>query len=237
MMRYYLPLGLALVPILGMVNQNEVIAQTSTNTVEIAAWPTNDWSFWPNDDDQAPQRTVSGASRDSCSNHQMIPLLPESQHGFTSKSHPEILVATSVNTPRQVLFIVQSESGYYYETYLDLPETPGIVSIRLPDEAPALADNELYQWSLIMMCNDKLRPDSPALHGWIRLQVGESNSYTENSLEQAVTYHNDYLWYDMIAMLADLRRQDPDNQDVYYAWQSTLEGADLESVANAPILE
>jgi len=236
MIRHYLPLSLVLAVIFGGAGQNIVVAQPTINTAEIATLPTNDWSFWPDNDDQAPRRTVSGASRDSCSNHQMTALLPTSQYGFTSKSHPEVLVVTSVNTPRKVLFSVQSEGDYYYETYLELPETPGVVSIRLPDDAPALANDELYQWSLIMMCNDKLRPDSPALHGWIQLQSSDYSELTEISLEQAVTFRDDYLWYDTIALLADLKKQDPNNQDVQHAWQSILEGADLTAVANAPIV-
>ena len=237
MTRHYIPLGLLLSVTLGVAVDHGAVAQPAKNATEIATWPANDWSFWPNDDDQAPRRTVSGASRDSCSNHQMTALLPTSKSGFTSRSHPEVLVATSVNTPRKVLFTVQSENDYYYETYLELPETPGIVSIRLPDEAPALVDNELYQWSLIMMCNNMLRPDSPALHGWIQLQPGDDSNPMELSFEQAINYRNNYLWYDMIALLADLRTQDPNNQDVHHAWQSILEGADLASVANSPILE
>ncbi|MEM6252333.1 MAG: DUF928 domain-containing protein [Cyanobacteria bacterium P01_D01_bin.156] len=236
-MRHYLSLGLFISTIaLGNINQSHAVAQTTTNSLEVATWPTNDWSFWPDDNDRAPKGTVSGASRDSCSNHEMTPLLPTSQYGFTRKSHPEILVATSVNTPRQALFSVQSDNGYYYETYIEFPDNPGIVSVSFPNEAPALVDNQLYQWSLIIMCNDEVRPDSPVLHGWIQLQPGESTD-AANSLSQAVTYRDEHLWYDMIALLADLRRQEPDNQDVHHAWQSILAGADLESVADIPILE
>ena len=41
----------------------------------------------------------------------------------------------------------------------------------------------------------------------------------------------------MIALLADLRTQEPDNQDVQTAWQSILEGTDLTAIADNPILE
>ncbi|MBT9313523.1 DUF928 domain-containing protein [Leptothoe kymatousa] len=237
MMRTYIPIGLVLASTLGVFGNSYATAQTARESITVATWPTNDWSFWPDNDDQAPKRTVSGASRDSCSNHQTTALVPTSQYGLTSKSYPEVLVATTANTPRQALFTVQSEDSYYYETYLELPETPGIVSISLPEDAPALAANELYQWSLIMMCNDQLRPDSPSMHGWIQLQSEDPAITADVSMEQAVAYRNNYLWYDMIAMLADLKRQRPNDQSVHEAWQSILAGANLTSVANTPVLE
>ncbi|NEQ48976.1 MAG: DUF928 domain-containing protein [Leptolyngbya sp. SIO3F4] len=234
--RHYLAIGIVFTTALNVFGYDNAIAQTIEQTKEVASLPANDWSFWPTDDDKAPDRTVSGASRGNCSSEQVTALLPGSQYGLTSKSYPEVLVATSADIPSQALFSIQSTDGYYYETYIDLPEKPGIVSLTLPSEAPPLVADELYQWSLILMCNNRLRPDSPSLQGWIQIQSTES--MTANlTLEQAVEYREAHLWYDMISLLADLRTQYPENSDIHEAWQSILETTDLAAVVNEPILE
>lgn len=221
----------------GLCMHNRAMAQTLESMGAANALPSNEWSFWPDDNDQAPDRTVSGASRGNCSADQLTALLPTSQYGMTSKSHPEVLVATSVDAPSKALFSIQSNDDYYYETYVELPSTPGIISIPLPEDAPALAANELYQWSLILMCNERLRPDSPSLQGWIQTQSAAADlSSTNVTFEQATQYRQAHLWYDMIALLADLRTQEPSNQDIQNAWENVLAGTDLASVANDPIL-
>lgn len=211
------------------------MGETTTAIRTVSSLPTNDWSFWPTDNDKAPSRTVSGASRGSCSSDQLTALLPDSDYGLTSKTHPEILVVTSANMPRQALFSIQSANDYYYETYIELPDTPGIISVALPSDAPVLAANELYQWSLILMCNNQLRPDSPAVQGWIEIQP--TNSINPPSVEQAIEYRDAHLWYDMISLLADLRVKEPTDQTVYEAWQAVLAGIDLASAVDEPIIE
>ncbi|MEO0433784.1 MAG: DUF928 domain-containing protein [Cyanobacteria bacterium J06656_5] len=236
MVRHYLAMGLLLIMALGPLGASSAMADVTDNTRESSPL-LPDWSFWPTDDDKAPNRTVSGASRGSCSSEQVTPLLPGSQYGLTTQTHPEILFATSVETPRQGLFVIQStqSDSYYYETYIELPATPRIISIALPSDAPALATNDLYQWSLILMCNDRLRPDSPALQGWIQTQPAASN--TNVSLEQAIEYREAHVWYDMVSLLADLRTQHPNNPEIRQAWQRLLDGIDLTTMADTPIIE
>lgn len=235
MVQRYKNLCLLTLTMVGLCVPSHAIAQTSNITDTENALPGNDWSFWPDDDDQAPNRTVSGASRGNCSADQLTALIPTSQYGMTSRSHPEVLVATAANVPNKALFSIQSTGDYYYETYIDIPTTPGILSIPLPQDAPALAADELYQWSFILMCNERLRPDSPSLQGWIQLQPGDA-SEVRITLEQANEYREAHLWYDMISLLADLRIQNPNDQEVQNAWQSVLEGTSLKAIANDPIL-
>ncbi|MEM7795289.1 MAG: DUF928 domain-containing protein [Cyanobacteria bacterium P01_C01_bin.118] len=229
--RHYIATSLILSTALGILSNTKTTAQTFQETQEIQS----DWSFWPTDDDKAPKRTVSGATRGNCSNEQVTALLPSSQYGLTRKSHPEILVATSADGPSQALFSVQSADDYYYETYVDLPEAIGIVSIALPLEAPPLMENSLYQWSLILMCNHRLRPDSPSLQGWIQTQPTDTAS-PNLTLEQAALYRDEHLWYDMIALLAELQVQYPENSTIHQAWHSILTSIDLAAVIDAPIL-
>ncbi|MEL7506624.1 MAG: DUF928 domain-containing protein [Cyanobacteria bacterium J06554_1] len=236
MVQHYLAIGMLLIMALDPLGHSAAMADLTDNTRENPPL-LPDWSFWPTDDDKAPSRTVSGASRGSCSSEQVTPLLPRSQYGLTTKTHPEIFFATSVETPHRGLFIIQSiqSDSYYYETSIELPVNPGIISIALPSEAPALATNELYQWSLILMCNDRLRPDSPALQGWIQTQPAAGTANV--SLEQAIEYREAHVWYDMVSLLADLRTQHSNNPEIRQAWQNLLDGIDLTTMADTPIIE
>ncbi len=231
--RHSITVGIVLTAMLG----SSALAQATGNTGDVTTLPTNDWSFWPTDDDKAPSRTVSGGSRSGCSSEQFTALLPSSRYGLTRQSHPELLIATSTNTARQAMFSVHSDDDYYYETYIQLPATPGIIRIALPSDAPALAPNQLYQWSLLLMCNSRFGPDSPTIVGWIQTEPGADTATADISLQQATEYRDAHLWYDMIALLADLRQQEPHNEAVHQAWQSMLEGNDLAAIANAPILD
>lgn len=242
MVQRYTTTFLLLTAVLGVCSYGPVMAQTIDNEHTITSLPSNDWSFWPTDDNKAPDSTVSGASRGQCSNEDITALLPNSRYGMTSKARPEVLVAASVDMPSRALFSLQSTNDqlpndYYYETYIELPDTPGIVSISLPQDAPALMTNEIYQWSLILMCNGQLRPDSPTVQGLIETQSTINNvEVTDSTLEQAIEYREAYLWYDMIALLADLRTQDPVDPNVEQAWHSILRSTNLTTIANEPIL-
>ncbi|MEA5466755.1 DUF928 domain-containing protein [Leptothoe sp. PORK10 BA2] len=248
MVRHYLTTGITtgilLITALGSWGHNPAMAEAPGNSRAITSLPANDWSFWPTDDDKAPRTTVSGASRGNCDSEQVTALLPRSHYGQTTKAHPEILVATSADTPRLALLSIQNlqnaqnpqSDDYYYETYIELPDTPGVVSIALPNDAPALAANAFYQWSLILMCNDQLRPDSPALQGWIQTQPA-THSTADVSLEQAIEYREAHLWYDMVSLVADLRSQAPHDPDIREAWQGILTAIDLAEMVNEPIIE
>lgn len=236
MVRRYTTTCLLITTILGLCGQASAIAQPIGAVEEITALP-NDWSFWPTDNDQAPRRTVSGASRGSCSPEELTALVPSSAYGTTRQAYPEVLVSMSTAMSGQALFSLQSDD-YYYETYINLPDTAGIIAISLPNEAPALAANELYQWSLILMCDDsQLRPDSPAIQGWIKTQPTIEAGPISLELEQAVAYRDDHIWYDMIALLAELNAQHPNDSAIYDAWRSILVSTNLSAVVDQPILK
>ena len=88
------------------------------------------------------------------------------------------------------------------------------------------------------MCDDaRLRPDSPAIQGWIQTQSTIDTRPTTLSLEPATKYREDHLWYDMIALLAELNTQYPNDAAIDDAWQSILAGTNLSAVADQPILK
>ena len=228
---------------IAMLHPTAVLAQTDTSVPQSAsATPSlsqQDWSFWPDEQDQAPQTTHSGSSRNpDCNSHGAMPLTPHAQIGRTSQQRPDLLLYVSSAVPHQAIFAIQSVNNFYHAVPITLPEATGIVRIPLPPEIPDLADNEQYRWSLVFLCHDELGPDSPVLSRWLETQVSthESELPMQPSIEQAAQYRDDALWYDMIAMLAQLKSGHPEDDTVQQAWLSVLSRQRLENLADEPIV-
>lgn len=225
--------------ILGSTN---VLAQSLT---EIAPSPSQrlfqrDWSFWPSERNRAPRRTNSGSTRNpSCETaNNLISLTPHQEIGRTSQARPNVLIHLPTALPRKAVFSISSEEKDYQKAAVHLPQTAGIVSLPLPAEIQDLAAGKQYQWSLVVLCHDELRPDSPVLNGWIETQSTLTAAFPSSapSLETAAHYRDEALWYDMIAMLAQLKIGQPNNDAVHQAWRNVLERHNLEALSDEPIV-
>ena len=222
----------------GVVAQNKSIYTNKKNLV----------TFEPPKGDK-PQQTTGGASRgEQCPLNArdlelpITPLLPSASKALTVKSHPTLMVYLPETSATTALFSVRDEAeDYDYQTVLPISDRAGIVSLTLPDNAPALNVDREYQWSLILMCDGKLRPDSPVAQGYVT-RVKEDGNLTQklsqnNSLEEAIVYGKAGLWYDTVASLAELKIAQPENNTIAYNWENLLQQVGLEKVAKAEFVE
>ena len=196
-----------------------------------------------------PAQTVGGASRgEQCpsdsieQNMTLTPVLPSSSRSLTVESHPTLLVYIPKTSATKALLSVRDENeDYDYQTTVSLSDRAGIVSLTLPDNAPAININREYQWSLILMCDNKLRPDSPVVKGDI-MRVA-SSSHLTNKLAQAdrhesvAIYANAGLWYDTVSSLAKLKASNPKDLNIASNWESLLNSVGLENIAKAEFVE
>ena len=196
-----------------------------------------------------PAQTVGGASRgEQCfldSKEQglpLTPLLPIGSPSLTMESHPTLLVYVPETSATKALLSVRDASeDYDYQTTMPISDRAGIVSLTLPDDAPALDVNREYKWSLILMCDNKLRPDSPVAQGDV-MRVS-ADSYIINKLaqadliESAAIYANAGVWYDTVSSLAKLKTTNPKDSNIASNWFDLLNSVGLENVAKAEIVE
>lgn len=205
-------------------------------------------TFDPPDRSQ-PRTTKGGASRgDQCAIDSQeivlpfMPLLPTTNHGLTTAAHPT-LVAHIPDTSAQSVFLnIQDENEEaIYQNVLPIGDRYGIVGIAVPQEAPALQTGKTYKWSVALMCNNKLRPDSPVIEGYIERIQPESELTAQlegaTPVEMAALYAKAGIWYETVATLAQLREAEPQNQELINAWDSVLDSVGLEKVANAQLME
>ena len=197
-----------------------------------------------------PQQTVAGASRgaqcplDSLNlDIPMTPLLPIASQALTTKSHPTMLVyVPQTSTTKAMLSVRDENEDYDYQAIVPMVrERAGIVSLTLPEDAPSLAIDREYQWSLILMCDDKLGPDSPVARGNIkRVAVDislDSHLGDARTLENAAEYGKAGIWYDTVSILAQLKITKPQDREISSNWENLLKEVGLEKVAKAEFVE
>jgi hypothetical protein len=70
-----------------------------------------------------------------------------------------------------------------------------------------------------------------------RIQPDSSLSQLSQAkpLDQVAMYAKSGSWYDALANLAELRKDQPNDADVASAWKELMQAAGLEAIANAPL--
>lgn len=172
-----------------------------------------------------PGETAGGASRGDAS--WPIALLPTGKEGLTVAAHPTFLVYVPETAAKQAVFILRDRNeDYYYQKTLPIEQTGGIIAINLPESEPVLEMEKEYNWSMILVPEGGLKPDSPGVTGTIKRVES-----TARSSDAAQT------WYDEVATLAQMRREQPSDRTVADQWKNLLGEVGLEAIASVPILE
>ncbi|NJR60360.1 MAG: DUF928 domain-containing protein [Cyanobacteria bacterium CRU_2_1] len=199
-----------------------------------------------------PNQTRSGGSLNgggTCreSDEPLIALAPEVNPVLTTSEHPTFLfyvpypseqVAYGEFTVNQTNADLD-EVAHLYQARFTLPETPGIVSIRLPLES-ALQEDTYYHWYFKIYCgspatDSALSSDDSDLsdldvNGWvIRVPLTPD-------LEQQINAATPDIWYDSLAQLAEQLQLSPQDQVLGDRWRSLLETIGLEELAQEPLV-
>jgi hypothetical protein len=174
-------------------------------------------------------------------------LVPESHYGLTSAERPTMLAYLPATSAKEVFFSIKDEAKQlHFETSLPISGEAGLLSLTLPDQAPALEVGKHYQWFLAVKCNGELRPSSPFVDGWIqRVQPNRSLSAVKTqapSIDKAASLSAAGYWYDTLATLTQLKQQQPDNQDITQSWRDVLEWTqfsddELETLVTSDVLQ
>ena len=202
-------------------------------------------NFVPPVDDGTPEHTAGAASRGRCPGDvaHTVPLVPNGHYGLTVSSRPTFFAYVPQTSAQTVFFSLKdNDSHYHYQATFPIAEKVGVYPFTLPDTAPALDPDRTYQWSFVLMCNGRLRPDSPIASGFVRYVTPESAQLSQLAgrplLDQAIAYGDAGVWYDMLTALAALRQSHSDNSSLLENWESLLESAGIESeIATAPLTD
>lgn len=206
-------------------------------------------TFDPPGDGQ-PDDSVGGASRDGgqcpqdrlAANSPLTPLMPTTNYGLTTAERPTFFVYIPQTSAQKVFFSLQDQTKtYHYQTILPITGKQGIVGFKLPDGAPPLQTGKSYQWSFAILCGNALRPDSPMVQGWVRrteLKPTVSSQLKQaNSLQRAISYGKEGIWYDTLTSLAEAQRLQPQDPTLVASWEELLKSVGLEAIATKPLVQ
>jgi Domain of Unknown Function (DUF928) len=194
----------------------------------------------------APENTRGGASRGSsaCSTasqdntkHLSLLIPQQSNVGLTVSEHPIFFAYIPPSTAPSILFSLKNDADeLHYQTTIPVSAQGGVVAIELPKTTAPLALNARYQWGVSVLCSGKLRPDSPYAIGWVKRVASMTNFSSEPvSIEQAIRYGANGLWYDALTTLAALRQQHPKDTELVLAWSQLLQSVGLGAIAQEPL--
>ncbi len=164
-------------------------------------------------------------------------LSPTTKPGLTLAAHPTFLVYVPRSSAQTAEFSLRSQTNQgVYRTTIDLTNTPDIISITLPDQVTPLEVGKQYIWSFAIICNPNDRLADQFVTGTIERAASEParlQQIEQTPLRQRIAlYWEDGIWYDALALLLELKHNQPDDPDVASAWNEFLQSGGIETMIN-----
>ena len=193
----------------------------------------------------APQRgspisTAGGGVRGdktSCSAGEtpLTALMPARDNiGKTVAANPTFFVYVPQTTATKAEFILVDDRWHeVYETTVELPESPGVIKLSIPETAPALEIDRNYKWQFAIICDPQDRFSDEWIEGEIRRIPLDSQLKTAidraDPFRRAQLYANARIWNDTLSILAELR------ESHQREWEEFLQSVGLDAIASAPL--
>ncbi|OKH55199.1 hypothetical protein NIES2101_04335 [Calothrix sp. HK-06] len=208
--------------------------------------------FTPAKGNSAPQQASGGASRvgtsylnpstvAASSPAALVAVLPQSFYGTTLSERPTVMVYLPASNAEEAVFSLKDEAGnMQHQMTIPVAGKSGLIAVKLPADAPALAVGKNYQWFLALKLDGQLSPSTPYVDGWIqRIQPSAALATAlqqKDLLKQAEALGKNGVWYDCVATMAALRTAQPENVTIIKQWEELLSSVSLGDIVAAPLL-
>ena len=197
--------------------------------------------------DGFPGRRFGGSTRSSCAvdGNNLAVLIPENNLWVTAAAYPQFyFYVPQANGSQAVEFVLRDEQDQQvYEKTFTMTAKSGIVSLGLPEDESMLPleSNKNYRWYLSLICNAQNRSQDIVVEGWIqRVEVANqlSNTLDEADLKtRAKLYLEAGIWHEALSILAQLRRDYPEDDVVTDNWEKLLQSVGLDAIAQEPLVD
>jgi Domain of Unknown Function (DUF928) len=205
--------------------QNGSIAQTKTARIRPKP-PAPPSTGYPGN------RTAAISRGDNCdsSAEELIGLAPEftqanedSVWGQTTSARPTLwfFMPYTDRTTKLEFSLQDDREENIYSSRIPAPKTPGIISVRIPVSQKPLQVNQKYRWKLTAK---------------IYCDKGITEKYTMGWVSRVNSSNSDGIWYDNVTILAQQLLLAPNNVQLKQDWNNLLNSANLEKIANYPLL-
>jgi Domain of Unknown Function (DUF928) len=193
--------------------------------------------------DSKPRRSQGSGSR-GCDQGDLaeVTLLIPSQDvaGQTVLGHPSFFLYLPKSVSVPIKFTLSRPGGIdpIYETEITAPEA-GITKLELPTDRPELSADDMYMWSVMLVCNEKRPSANPYYFSWVE-RVSETPALAEElaaattDRDRAAIYARSGAWYDALATLYQARSENPDDLQIQADLNALLAEVGLTEVAQNP---
>ncbi|MEQ9623197.1 DUF928 domain-containing protein [Coleofasciculus chthonoplastes] len=168
---------------------------------------------------------------------------------LTVEQTPTFFVHITETEAEEAVFTLMTENKdkVVYETTISLDnQTPGIVSISIPESDPADPENELlqvdqiYNWFVTIPCDQNDWSQNPTAEGWVQRIAKEESLKQELAktpdIDHPKVFVDHGVWTEAVSSLAKLRERYPNNPQVQADWKDLLASVGLENlVAERPV--
>jgi hypothetical protein len=215
-------------------------------------------AFEPPPGQGMPTRTAAGGSRGACPDTKQLSgrltaLVPNfmqpqegpEQRGYTVEAKPVFYFYLPTSDGSHIAFSLKDEDDTdVYQLTLPIPSKPGIVSVKLPEDAPSLEVGKTYRWSFGIVCTTADSESASKVvfvSGDIRRIEPDATLAGElaqaDPVERASLYARHGIWFESLATLATLRQEQPEDLTLASRWQELLDSVGLEAIAGQPFVE
>jgi Domain of Unknown Function (DUF928) len=167
--------------------------------------------------------------------------------GLTTQAHPTfwLYIHESLAAPHSTIeFVLQNEqkNEVYRSAFNVSPTQPSLIKFSVPSSV-TLEPGKMYRWNFIFHCNGNLSPGNATIlvNGWIgRITPNDELSVQlqkSTPQQKAALYAQACIWYDALSLLAQMRRQNPQDISLQKDWVSLLQSIGLQDIAEKPFVE
>lgn len=193
--------------------------------------------FPPSNRDGAPRTGGGGTRSSSCVSNEgkkLTALMPNRDNvAKTTEDTPTFYWYVPETESDTAQFVLIDEDGdeVYFNSF-NLPKTPSIVTLTLPDETNLKVGKE-YLWYFSVVCDERDRSRDVWIQGRLdRTQLSnavKSRMGQLTPLEQAKVYAEYRIWHETLALIEQLREEQPEQ------WQNLLSSVDLEFLSDETV--
>jgi hypothetical protein len=198
-----------------------------------------------------PGSSAAGGRRDpvacpqdviATTNSPLLTALSPTEPGLTLSAHPTFLVYVPRTSAETAEFSLSSQAGQgVYRTTIALTNTPNIISITLPDQIAPLEVGRQYTWSFAVICNPDDRIADQFVTSAIQrteLEPQRLRQIEQTPLRQRIAlYQEEGIWYDALALLFELKHNQPNDPDIDTTWRNFLQSGGVNTTINiSPVI-
>lgn len=226
------------------VSETSVIAQKTPLSIHSSPQQVAWWFNLPRRG--APGNRRSAGKRDCIPETQnekdiLTAIIPKTNLGLTIAERPTfwVYVPYAPNSSLSLEFSLKDGDKAIYSETFSLTNTPGIVSIHLPDTVSNLEVDKSYTWHFKVKGNCEGQPYREVYGRVVRVALSsELKDKVEkvNPNERLKLYAENGLWFDTLTTLIELRRTKPKDQQLKTDWSDLLKQVNLEELISKPIV-